>query len=298
MAKNLTTVFLYRQYAEITTDTQTDLMLTRLIDQVSQAIAAYCDRTFELTTYKQWLDGTGRSFLALPQWPVTRLLGASTDTTDVGRLQFTGGTWATTTLKDGVLYLDSIDTAGAETSEEITLASFPIMSGLATEVGTKTGWTLTVDGDNGTQPSTLLRPFDGQWALSTDDIDLEIAEETDAVRLIESSNQQIEYPSGRAFPSGSQNVFVWYKAGYTLPVDNTNHTKLTTDGNVPDDLTLIANEILSAVFNAAGEAFTGVASEKIGNYSYTLGEGAQSAIQSSVMDHSAALTPHRSSRII
>lgn len=300
MAKNLTTLFLYRQYAGLTSDTPaTDLQLTRMINQVSQAIAAYCDRTFELTTYRSWLDGTGRDFLTLPQWPVTRLLGVSTGTIDVGEIKNTSAKWASVSLKDATFYLDAVDTSGAETNDSVAISAAATIADLATAViALGNGWTMTSTTGETTQPTILVRPFDGVWAVDPDTVDLELADETEAARLVESSHQMIEYPSGAAFPCGSRNVFVWYKAGYTLPVDNTNHTKLDTDGDVPEDLTLIANEILAAVDNAAGEEFTGAASEKIGNYSYTLGEGAQAVIKQAVMDHAAALSPHRSSRVI
>ena len=299
MAKNLTTLFLFKQYADLETTVNDDKKIVRLIDHVGQAIAAYCNRTFELTTYREWYDGTGTPRLTLNQFPVTRLLGASSDTVNVGSITNTSAKWASVTLRSAVLYLDAISSAGAETNDSVNISDNATIGDLETSVDALgNGWSMTVESGKSTEASVLLRPFDGVWTVSPDDVDLDIADQTDAVRLVEGSNQQIEYPSLYHFPQGSQNVFVWYKAGYTLPVDNTGHTDLTTAGNVPDDLTLIANEIVSAVFNASGEEFAGAASERIGNYSYTLGSGAQAMIQSAIKEHGMALSTHRSSRVV
>ena len=141
MAVNLTTRYLFKLSAGIT-GTGDDDLIDYLITWVSEAIAHRCGgRTFEDTTYKTWVDGTGTNALTLPNWPINNVYAVSMSTKDVGEITFTGGTFATVELRDGNMELMSVDTAGAETNTEIALATYPIMSDLATQVATVSGWT-------------------------------------------------------------------------------------------------------------------------------------------------------------
>lgn len=298
MAVNLTTRYLYKLHAGITATSQNTL-IDYLIDQVSEAIAAYCGRTFEATTYKRWLDGAGTDVIVVPQCPITNVYGVTADIKDVGEIKFAGaGTWASVSVKDGVMTLDSINNSAVESSTNITLASNATMSALETAVEAVSGWQVAIDSGEENDPSTLLRPFIGAWALDPDDVDLELPDETSFVRIRPEGNQSI-VSEGGTFPSGTGNVFVWYKAGYTLPAPKASDLAPTTAGNVPGDLTLICNEIIKVVLDmTASSAVMG--SERIGNYSYTKASGGGStaaAISNALGDQSSVLYPHRSVRI-
>ena len=297
MAKNLTTVYLLKEFAGIATN-EDDRLLERLIDQVSEAIARYCGRTFEATTYREWYNGTGGSSLTLPQWPITNLYGVSLSTFKAAGISFTGGSWATCSLRSGVLYLDSIDTTGVETHTTITLSDYPTIGLLKTEVETNTGWSVTPESGKTTEPSQIIRPFDGEWALDAADVDFSIPDKTYYARLSAESNQTIERGARSTFPVGTANVFTWYKAGYTLPVDKANHADLETAGNVPDDLMLIAVEISKLVYESSTEEIGSMESEKTQTYSYKIRPGAAAMIQAALKDHEFVLTRHRSMKMI
>lgn len=296
MAKNLSTPYLFKQFIGATVATTTnDALYTRLIDQVSDALSAHCGRVWELTTYYDWLDGSGTGSLLLPQFPIARLYGMALGTVGVGTIKYTGGKWATASIRDSSLYQDYIGTDGVPThATAVAFSASKTMTALAAAVAS--GWTLTVASGKDSEATVLLKPMDAVQCLDPDTADLEIADLTDGVKLVENSNQSIERLGGfSTFPCGRSNIFVWYQAGYTLPVGTVSETEV---GNVPDDLELICNTITKSVLDASKQKLGAMQSEKIGNYSYALGAGSRAIINAAIMDHSAALLPHRSMKLI
>ena len=297
MAKNLTTRYLYKLFAGISGTTQ-DASIDALIDPVSEAIAKFCKRTFELTTYKEWFDGTGTAYLLLPQYPITATYGVSLSRKCVGTLSFAGGSWASVTVLNGVLTLQSISTAGAETTTPLTLATYPTIALLEAAVEAVSGWSFSTQSGESTSFSELIKPVFGEWALDPDDADLEIPDESDRIRVEPESNQSLRVIGRHVFTLGSSNIFVWYKAGYTLPVDDSGHTGLDTDGNVPDDLTMACNQALKTVLDGV-QVDSNMKSEKFTNYAYSLQDmKGTSAIDSAVMSQSSLLTKHQSMRLM
>ena len=57
-----------------------------------------------------------------------------------------------------------------------------------------TGWTMTVDSGDDTEPSTILKPLYGEWALYPDDVSLEIPDEADRARVAVQGQQTLEAP--------------------------------------------------------------------------------------------------------
>ena len=295
MAVNLTTRFLFWQYARVTApDSADSLLVDRLIDQVSQAVAQWCDRTFALTEYREWYDGSGAPFLALPNWPLTRIYGASQTTRSGGTIKFSGGKWASASITDGSLYLSSINTSGTVSHASAIALADSNLTELAALVAAKTGWTMTVDSAAATEPAILLRPIDGEWALSPDSADLDLADESEPVQLAAGTNRMITRPGGLSWYAGQRNVFVWYSAGYTLPIDAAGHSSLGTAGNVPADLTLCVNEILKDVWSLVSTSDVGpYESEKIGDYSYKSPSDVSAAIKRGIEIRAATLQSHR-----
>ena len=89
----LTTHYLFKQYAGITSSTY-DALIDRLIDQTEELIAKACRRTFGVTTYRTWYDGTGNRRLRLDNYPILSIYRVSTQVNDVLRVTFSGGTHA------------------------------------------------------------------------------------------------------------------------------------------------------------------------------------------------------------
>lgn len=321
MAKNLTTRYLFKLHANLSlTITTFDALIDELINQVSEAIANHCARTFEATDYKRWFDGTGSNRLVMPEFPITNVYAVSASTKSVATLIFTGGSFATAGLRDGTLFLDSINNSGTESHNTITLASNS-MSALATAVSAVTGWTLTVESEDTNEPAVLLRPFEGMWALTPDTADFEMMDETTDVQLAADSDQTLERGSNRSFGAlhghqsrghgfhnipqdsglvfsyGRTNIFVWYKAGYTLPAPLAVNAAPTTEGNVPEDLTLICNQAIKDMYDM-GKSSGLLKSEKIGNYSYSNDPNVATDVKNIVGGYKDVLLKHKSARYL
>lgn len=309
MAINLTTRFLAKLHMQKSLDdTDDDDLIDRIINEVSQAIAAYTDRTFEITTYRRWYDGTGSPTLLLPDFPITRLFSVSIFSVTAMRVSSTDKR-ASVIVKDGNLFLNRTDSSGNEATEvEIKFTDQKTINTLATAIAAESTWSATVESssDEGDQSSQLIRPVDGGNAADPDDIVLEIADDPEEARVAAESNQAIEMVRAntfrsavfRSFPFGKTNIFVHFKAGFTLPEDLAANVAPTTPGNVPEDLTGYANEMTKAVYQSTKQNTGGLKSEKIGNYSYTLGANAKAVIQASLMDNRDGLSLHRSMRLV
>lgn len=295
MAGELTTRYLYKLFAQIPTATTTwDALIDRLITDTSEMVASYCDRVFTTTTYKEWYDGTGTQRLVLPENPITALYKCCINRNDVLKIQYTStGLHADVTFDGTSVILHSIDATGTEATSTLAIATYKIASTMATAINLVSGWTAEAQTNFTSTPMILVRKETGLPAKSNDYAMLGAADEDGIeVRIMAGSDRTIErnldlgssvYVDGADFvhfPMGSANIFVWYVAGYTLPVDNAGHTTLTTAGNVPGGLTQAVNMVIKTVI---GEGKVGGAykSESLGDYSYTKADtvtGVSSAI--------------------
>jgi len=153
------------------------------------------------------------------------------------------------------------------------MADYATVTLLSTEIATNTGWSADIQGSEDNQPTYAIKPFDAAWTLDPDSYTMVIADDdSSTVRVAAQTNRAIEYASGACFPAGRGNLWVWYKAGYTLPTD----ASPVTGGsdNVPDGLALIVNQIVQDTLDMSKHDGT-LLKEKIGNYSYEMGKNAQ-----------------------
>ena len=248
MSVNLTTQYLFKLYAGISVATH-DTLIDRLISDVCELIAKSCNRTFESTTYKKWLDGNGAIQMALPEWPVTRIYKVTSDTEVALDIKYSGtGTHADVTADATNVSLHTVSAAGVEVSTDLLVATSKVISTLALAIEAISGWTTTTFSGTSSLATLFLKPVFGENALSPTTASLEVPDSSYQVRLVEGTNRMIEQINPYQFLSGRSNVFCWFTAGYTLPVDNGDHSALTTEGNVPGGLTNTANAIINDVF--------------------------------------------------
>jgi len=281
MAVNLTTRYLFKQYAGISVTTLTyDALIDRLISDACELIGKACNRTFESTTYKQWLDGNGEIRMALPQWPITRIYKVTSDTEVVMDIKFTGdGSHADVTVDATNALLHTLSDVGVEASSELALATYKTISTLSAAIELVSGWSTSVYSGTNDLATLFLKPIYGEDALSPTSASLEVPDSSYSVRLVEGTNRMIEQVNLYRFLTGRSNVFCWFMAGYTLPVDNDEYTGLATAGNVPGGLTNTANAIISDVFKSRKKDST-MQSEHLGDYSYSRAD-----VQSAVEQH-------------
>jgi hypothetical protein len=294
MAKNLTSVYRYKLFAGMTvTSTTYDTILASIIDQVSEAVARYTNRTFELQTWRQWLDGSGTSFLLVPEFPITAVYGISTNSIAfIENVTNTTGQVATVSVDETYLTLFDI-TSGTETATQKALATYPTATTLAAQITGTSGWSCSIASGMDSYPSRTLKPMSSETAKSPQKVTLEIADEPEPARVCSRSLQAVELVHWREFPMGRSNIFVLYRAGYTLPVGTTSDT---TAGNVPDDLQFAVNMMVKAVFDGRTQSIGGMKSESIGDYSYTLDTNARSILAQAMDENEAILLRHKSMR--
>lgn len=267
MSSLLSTRFLFKQQAKIASTTD-DVLIDRLLAEVSETIERICDRTFGTATYRTWLDGSGERCMLLPNYPITNIYMVTEYTDDVMTLSFSGGEEASVSATSTAVLLHSVSTTGAETSTTCLLATYKTVTALATYINTLSGWTATITSSMDTRPTALLKPMWSEDAASPNQATLTIASDSSKIRVSSLTQRSIERDHGFVFPRGRNNLFVWYVAGYTLPVDNTGHIALTTEGDMPAGLMYVVNSIINEMYQSVTANQT-INSERIGGYSYS-----------------------------
>lgn len=296
MADDLTTRFLFKQFAGLT-GADNDAKIDRIISAVSDAIALRCDRTFLLTTYRRWFNGTGAATMTLPEWPITRLYAISTESDDVLQIKNTVAEHAQVTADETGLKLMAI-AAGVEAEQTVAFADQVTVTALDSAIDALgAGWSSAMSSGAENRPSNQIRPLYGVWAVSPNTADLYVAGDTSPARIVEGTDRAVELDGMRVFPHGKHNVFAWYQAGYALPADAAGSADIETVGTVPRDLTEIANRMTKAVLDASTQSAGGLKSERIGDYQYAISEGGRGIIATMLDECNAALAPHRSYRV-
>jgi len=286
----LTTKEKFKAYAGLTGTTNNDEKLDLIIPGISEQISQRCRRNFELTTYKQWMDGSGSNFLRLPQYPIVNLYRVSTTTKSVMDVEFSGGTSASISVTSTGVVLHSLSNTGVETETEILFADEATIGDLAVAIDAVTGWSVEIEPGESEEGSVLLRPFVGQWALNPDDATLTVPDDGFGAQIAYDTEAMIESRGFHGFPKGRSNIFVWYKAGYTLPTDGAG----IESGNVPEGLELATNKMVRALLDATKHDAS-LESERIGNYSYKLASsivGGSAAVVNIIDQHMAELQPY------
>jgi len=201
------------------------------------------------------------------------------------------------------------------------VAASKVLSTLKTAIEAVSGWEVTLNSsDYEGEPTIMLRPIYAQDALDPSQADLILPDEPEAVKVI--AEDTIELASrgdygrfcegersggfgggsivqgfnatpgiGAGFPSGSANIFIWYKAGYTLPSDAAGETP-ASDGTLPQGLALIVHQVLQDVLSST-KFNSNLKSESIKNYSYTLSAVDKDAVLSAVTNRKKDLNFYR-----
>jgi len=264
----ITNLYLYLNYVnDVNDDPAADPSaietLKFTIDQVNDLIGKKCARNFGSATYKEWVDTKGESFVVLNNYPITRVKLVSRSSTDLMSIEGTGFTLATTSSNGSSVVLSSVATDGeTDTDNVLNYATYANVNSLSTAVNLLSGWEAEVLGDNGNAMTSLIRPVESDWALDEKAYlsgpqmggKARISYDSDAILDLGSefrSKFRSEFRS--EFRSDGGTVFVWYVAGYTLPVCDASGGTLTTVGNVPEGLTFVANEIIKDFYESKDE---------------------------------------------
>jgi len=270
--QGITNIYLYNRFMNDINDSATanvsdDTTLRYVIDETNSLIAQKCGRTFALTTYKEWVDAVGERYVVLKNYPITNIKLVAGSGIDLFTVKATGFQLATVSSNNSSMTLSSIDTTGSEVDTVLDYATNANVSSMVTSIDLVSGWDANTLGDRGDSLTQLIRPIDSGWCLDQQTY-MKGPYLGNSVRVSLDSDSTIESIGGGRF---SSDIFVWYSAGYTLPVCDDVGGTLTTDGNVPEGLTMTANRIVKDYLEQRNED-TNMLQEDIGDYKYIRGE--------------------------
>ena len=245
------------------------------IDQANELIGQKCARNFGSATYKEWVETKGESYVVLNNYPITQVKLFAPNAIDLLTVEGTGFSLATVSSNNSSVVLSSIATDGSTEAENVlNFASYSNVSSLVTAIDLVSGWDAEVLGNCESSITSLIGPVDSAWALD---------QKVYLKGPYLGSRASVSYDSDAILDLGCDGwgdndhygyngtVFVWYVAGYTLPVCDASGGTLSTAGNVPAGLTLVANEIVKDYLNSRDED-RNMKKEESGDYKYERGE--------------------------
>jgi len=268
-SRALTSLASVKRWLRITA-TGDDDFLTELINQVSDRIERICDRRFAAANYREWISGSRQESLRLRNWPVISMTRVGYGATQAISIVYSGtavratvDVYADADGGTGGVRCISTTAAGTVTTNDIDAATYPTASTTAAAIEALTDWSATLleecmaldlhpDAGGDAKNVTAYLTYPGQ-----DDHTSRYDRRTGLVTFVRGNAPGWGDGDDAALhaPSGHQNVLVQYRAGYAT---------------LPDDVTMLANQLVAAAYHE-GKSNPQLASESLGDYSYSLG---------------------------
>lgn len=258
----LTSLANLKQWIGISTSTD-DAVLEKAIDRATARIESYVGRQILSRSYAEWRSGAGVDTIRLHQWPVTQvtnvwtgnyaaLVVSSGDATDIRASIAVNQETGTNAVS-----LTRTTSAGTSTTTNLALGTYPTTTSLATAIGSTAGFACSL-GKN--IRSVQLRPRAGAdtilatVTLFAADTASEYTYDYDTGRLSIDPSWWAQWPMDRGvMPDAVKSVLVEYTAGYET---------------VPDDIEQACIEVAAMMYRDRRRD-SGLASESLGDYSYT-----------------------------
>jgi hypothetical protein len=227
----------------------TAAQLAAIVAWADAAVKRYCERDLEATDYRSWLrvnDGT----LFLPDYPIIQLYRATADIEDVATITnaATDAAHISAAIANGLLALRVVGgvLASNNTLSLSTYASMALLAAAVNALTAATGFSMIVEEERDPRD---LRPFTagiqpGGFCY------------LEAPYNVVDTIWDIDYEVGIIKGGWQGWVFVDYSAGYTV---------------IPADLMGACLGIAADALRLAASGGTIMQSERIGDYSYTLG---------------------------
>jgi len=240
-----------------------DAVLEAAIDRATARIESYVGRNIRERSYTEWRSGAGVDEIRLHQWPVSHISGVWTgayaalvigsgDATDI-RASIS----VDQETDDPMVKLTRTTATGTTTTTDLRISAYPNTSAMAVAIGGTAGFTCTLGKNIRT---AQLRPrAAGDVVLATvtlfaADTASEYTYDYDTGRLMIDQSWWAYWPLERGImPDAVKSVLVEYTAGYTT---------------VPDDIEQACIEVAAMMYRDRRRD-AGLASESLGDYSYT-----------------------------
>lgn len=252
-SRALSTLESAKRALNLVSDVTHDVLITELINMMSDKIEQYLGRRLAAADYMAIYNGDGEP-INTRHWPLIRVLWCRFGLTTGLNVDYTGTDVAASVGIEyneegsaGQAYLWNIAADGTTTTNAITFASNPTLSTLATAISAVAGWTAT-KAPSGDAPADSLLPFQGVDA-KTQTGQLEYFQDYDLEAGVDNALGQVFM--GRGVRQ------LKYRGGYET---------------IPDDVASLCNDMVQRAFYLT-ETNTGLTSETIPDYSYSLADG-------------------------
>jgi len=258
----ITNIYLYNKYIN-SVNTLGHEELGTNIDLVNNLIEKKCARNFGSDTYKEWVEASSMSYVVLNNYPITKVKLVSLNSVDYLTVEGSNVSLATVSSNNSSVVLSTIATDGStETEDVLNFASYSNVSSMVSAINLLTNWDAETLSGYDDKITALMRPIDTDWALDQKvylsgphlGSKASISYDTESSVLDLGSDFWDDCRWGNRSDSFvNKYVFVWYTAGYTLPICSESGGTLDTSGNVPKGLTLIANAIIKDYIDSRDE---------------------------------------------
>lgn len=255
----------------------TSAQITVAINAASEAISRYCDRTFEATSYRLWMDGSGGQYLSLREYPIISLYRVAVNCDQAISLTNSSAsmTWASAVVENGSLLLTVVGGAndGTSTVSLYTVATakeiYNSMAELVTAIeALNKGWDAAVILEG--QPAAI-RPGFSASDPGTGVLYLYQPGDDCTGYVPRLAEGMLHRPSG--WPKEPGSVHVYYQGGYST---------------IPADLEMVCN-MLAVDMLRTGTDDSRVTQERIGNIAFTY----QASSGGLIANYKTALNPYK-----
>lgn len=255
-----------------------DALLTDCIARAGAMIETALDRKIENAEYWEWISCGGTKVIAVKNAPITRLLRVAWGTQTAITVTADPASTAimlSVHVQSSRVYLERVDSDGTTHSTTLNFESHKTFELMATAIADTTGFNATASVN---LPSHMLRPV-GPINVKQSTAYLTSPSEYSTDTRVDYERGHISMSFGdfdsfawrSRFPEGFANVLVHYLGGYET---------------VPADIEQTALEVSAALYRDR-KRDRGIASESLGDYSYSLAavagpEGISSLIRSRI----------------
>lgn len=255
------------------TSADDDALITELINAATRYIEVLTSRRLAAREHKQWVDGRNSRRLVLDNYPILEVNRVAYGRASAIDATYTGtGIRASIQVTSAAVITRSWSTTGVLTSTSSTFATNASTSALVTALDAISGW----DGTLRTNvPADDLCPLAGQPALNVTvglyypplDQNVNIIDAAAGILELDRSPGWSQAWEGRSlpvgygsfYPRGFLEVLVEYRAGF----------ESISSAVETSDLAQVCREIVAEAWQRRG-LNTNVASESLGDYSYSL----------------------------
>lgn len=226
----------------------------------------YCRRKLVTTSYRERYDGSGDEYLILDNYPVTEVAMLSVGMQEVIRVKNTNaGAYASVSVSSTGMTLNKDGT-----STSLTFATYPTMTTLVGAINAQSGWSAVLSMSTyGSYPSNLLVEKMGLQCIDSAEVGLEMPQVGEYDFEVDAKRGMIYSPFG--FPSGVQNIYINYTAGYTS----------TT---MPNDLKLAVLIIIKNIYQSRSEESFGMTGYSVSGISVSFEQEAMPKQAKDILD--------------